>query len=129
MNVRVAALLYHGLMSLHSKESNLADTVVPHLVLSQALCIIDVVVAEWHSKFYRGGGVFQKAAALENLGASEVGASTAASLVAAIEGWAARITHPRFRRDDCRTRFLPLDDESYLHSRVPWPKVGSLCKR
>ena len=84
-------------------------------------------MAEWHGKWYKSEKVFRSAATAANLSASEAGASMVKSYVAAFEGWVARVTLPRHRHDDCRTRILGIDDESYLHARAAWPKPGGLC--
>ena len=59
-------------------------TVVPHLVLSQAMCMVDAAAIEWHGKLYRGGTVLKRAAESSNLTKSESGVSMAQSLVEAI---------------------------------------------
>ena len=126
--------------------------VLPALIRAQALCLIDGIRIEWHTRFW-GGRVAVAAAAARNLTAGEVGAKAIVGLTEAIRSQV-RLLLPREQLQrsmgggadagpytgrggmvrggggggDCRTRLLEADDETYIHDRKPWP-AHKICNR
>ena len=103
--------------------------ILPHLALSQALCLVDRMFIETHPDTY-GLAAVQRTATARHLHRREAGAAAAsviarASMQAVHEAVGAR-------PDDCRLMFTQIDDEEYLYDtdasgrHVPWP-TGSVC--
>lgn len=98
-------------------------SVLPALARAQALCVVDAMRVEWHTRFW-SKSVLSAAARSRNLSLPrEMGAKVVSNLHEAVR------THIRELRGatDCRLELLEADDESYMHDRKPWPE-GSLCE-
>ena len=117
--------------------------ILPHLMLTQRMCLIDLVDIEWHDKHLRQAikqnRTTTKAAdgsapiRYERTGASAVYALTSTNQVAglpalyygALGHMPARGPRPD-KSPDCRTQIVRTDDETYLNDGLPWPG-GSVC--
>ena len=87
---------------------------LPHLVLTQSLCLATKIILEWHPP------------SLANPSRPSLGAAKAQSFVKALTRQLSVGTGPAHH--DCPTQILTLDDESYMQSSVPWPR-RPLCSR
>jgi hypothetical protein len=98
--------------------------IVPALVRAQALCVIDGIRIEWHTRFWNAR-VAAAAAAARNLSQPhEVGAKLITSTTEAIR----KQVRSMLPSTDCRTQLLEADDESYIHDRKPFPQAA-ICNR
>ena len=98
--------------------------VLPALVRAQALCTLDAVRIEWHTRFW-DKKVAHAAAKSRNLSTTrEVGAKALVGLTASIR----ERVRGLLPASDCRTVLLEADDESYMHDRKPWPDAP-ICNR
>ena len=124
-------------------------SVLPAMVRMQALCALDAIRIEWHTRFW-SANVAKASAATRNLTASERGAAAMVVVTDAIcksirhalsphmESWAAERCHTASSRAskrpqvvrhelgrttarDCKTELIDTDDETYVHDRKPWP--------
>ena len=98
--------------------------VIPALVRAQALCLLDGIRIEWHTRFW-GGRVAAAAAQARNLSRPhEVGARPISAMTDAIRAQ----VRSMLPSADCRTRLLEADDETYMHDRKPFPEAP-ICNR
>eukprot|EP00908_Phaeocystis_cordata_P010233 Transcript_21075.p1 GENE.Transcript_21075~~Transcript_21075.p1 ORF type:complete len:316 (-),score=10.95 Transcript_21075:274-1221(-) len=119
--------------------------ILPHLMLTQRICCVDLIDVEWHDKFLRQavkqnrttqgtGGL--SALPYERTGASAVYALTSSNQVAGLPalykaalGYGSGIGRASRRADkslDCRTELVRTDDETWLFDKRPWPRA-SIC--
>ena len=98
--------------------------IAPALVRAQALCLIDGIRIEWHTRFW-SARVAAAAAEARNLSRPhEVGAKLVTSTTEAIRSQ----VRAMLPSADCRTQLLEADDESYMHDRKPFPEAR-ICNR
>ena len=98
--------------------------IVPAMVRAQALCTLDAVRIEWHTRFW-GSSVAATAARARNLSDDEAGASVMDSLTHTIRA-AIPAAIRRAGPKDCRTELIDADDETYMHDRKAWP-AEAIC--
>jgi len=60
---------------------------LPHLVVSQAVCTVDKLIVEWHSRFAFADPVVRASATAKGLDASETGGSVINSFARNLEKW------------------------------------------
>ena len=100
-------------------------SVLPALARAQALCVVDAMRIEWHTRFW-SKGVMTAAARSRNLSLPrEVGARVITNLHEAVRTQVRGLSGAT----DCRLELLEADDETYMHDRKPWPdpEHESLC--
>jgi len=98
--------------------------VLPDLVRSQALCLVDAMRIEWHKRFWDQKVAAAVARARNLTNPREVGGR---AMVAMTEAIRAQI-RSLFPSRDCRAELLEADDETYMHDRKPWPEAA-ICNR
>jgi len=103
---------------------------LPHLLATQALCVVDVAFIEWHDAAISAEVMNASAA---RLGLSATGAQPMAGMAASLKAlmrsslghWhgasASRALERAGERPDCRTQLVDLDDEWYAHDNKAWP--------
>ena len=97
-------------------------TVLPHLALRGALCQIDLLMIEYHARYFDGKAA-KRVAEHSNLTERTSGR-------AALERYIARM-HAGLELTAlacARTRLLLVDDESFLWDHRPWPVPDTLCR-
>lgn len=93
-------------------------SVLPALARAQALCVVDAMRIEWHTRFW-SKGVATSAARARNLSVPrEVGAKAITGLHDAVRAQIRGLSSA----SDCRLELLEADDETYMHDRKPWPE-------
>ena len=99
---------------------------MPALIRSQALCVVDAMRVEWHTRFW-SKNVAVTAAAARNLSFPlEVGGHAMVAITDATR----RLIRELLPASDCRTKLLEADDETYMHDGKAWPEAGVLkCNR
>lgn len=95
-------------------------SVLPHLVRSQALCMIGRVQIEWHERFYTRE-VGNAAARTLKLPWEESGSTLAEEITVKDKDWF--MSHMAQPSDSCQTWLEDVDDESYIHDGAPWPSA------
>lgn len=89
--------------------------VLPHLVRSQALCTLDAVRIEWHSRYW-ARAVSEQAARLKKLPMDSVGAKAIEYNAQVLQ----QLLEREFKRNssDCKVRIIEADDESFSRSHL-----------
>jgi hypothetical protein len=95
--------------------------VAPHLILTQAFCMIDLIFMEQHPRVFNQ---LPSNAASHGLRPKESGILLAHQLVRAITQYALAARSPS---SDCQTRVLTLDDETHLFDGQPWSSTPLPC--
>ena len=90
-----------------------------HLIMTQALCTIDVLFAEWHKP---SAVSRHRAAASGEPDDAAAGVELVANLTRDIRGLVSSALDGR--RTDCRTRLSLTDDEKYYKDGKPWPEAA-----
>ena len=99
--------------------------ILPHLVLTQTLCLVDRAFLEWHPDNYAPKAA-AVSAAQRYLTKREAGVEAVSTMLHAIKGAIHEILDRGTKADDCRLQYTFLDDEEYLWDGKPWPNA-TLC--
>ena len=97
--------------------------VLPHLLLRQALCLIDFATIEWHDwMFLTGWGV--RSAKLLGLAPADAGSE----LVQLVANRTRHTIEEAISHPSCKLSLIELDDESFQHDGMELPRNGtSVC--
>ena len=136
----LAALIYRvhrHLQELHGRERGTSRilmkldvegseySILPHLVLTQTLCLVDRAFLEWHPSNYAPSAV-ATAAARRHLIEREAGVAAVGTMMRAVNGAIHEILLGARNKFDCRLQSTFLDDEEYLWDGQPWPNT-TIC--
>jgi len=136
----LAALIYRvhrHLQELHGRERGTSRilmkldvegseySILPHLVLTQTLCLVDRAFLEWHPSNYAPTAV-ATAAARRHLIEREAGVAAVGTVMRAVNGAIHEILLRARNKSDCRLQATFLDDEEYLWDGQPWPNM-TIC--
>ena len=109
-------------------------TLLTHLILTQAACLLDVIDVEWHDKFLRQAVKANRttrvaadgspALRTDTTGAAAINALTSPNAISGLPALYKKALSGR--TPDCRASLLSINDETYLQDGMPWPS-GRLC--
>ena len=90
--------------------------VAPHLLAKEVLCKIDAVFIEWHPEIFKQALAKATAERADNVAQLESQHMVVSALQQAF-----RLIPKASPGDTCRTEYVDMDDESYLHDGMSWP--------
>ena len=93
--------------------------VIPAMIRSQAMCPIDAMRIEWHTRLWQPRKATMAARALNLSVPQETGGKALWGFTEAIRAKVRELF--RTPSSDCQTELLEADDESYMHDRKKWP--------
>ena len=102
--------------------------VMPHMIISQAVCSIDILLMEWHAKMLMPNRLRQNP---HKLSPSEAGISLLTGFVGMLESWVNNALSSPLA--DCRTELRDMRGNTMsppniaAFRRAPWPGVGAYC--
>ena len=95
----------------------------PHLVLTKAMCALDLVFAEWHTHHFDPAISREREKLLRNLEPNRRGTIEAYDLVTQLKVQLDDMFAPGSNKTEkCSTEFSEIDDESYRLDGLPWAK-------